>query len=124
VRGGRGRKQAGDRLGEGREGVERDLFRRVGAVVVEERGVQGVRELGLVAGQGRGRGVRVRLGWRRGWCTVAEAAQQAEVTGGGEVAPGLEEESHGAARGMAGAGRERWRRQKGARCAELGTSLF
>jgi hypothetical protein len=51
-----GGKQAGDRLGEGREGVERDLLRRVGAVVVEERGVQGVRELGLVAGQGRGRG--------------------------------------------------------------------
>jgi hypothetical protein len=75
-RSGPGRKQAG----EGQEGVEHDLFCRMGTAIVEERSVQGV----------------------------------LEVTGGGEVVPGLEEESHGTARRMAGLGQEKWRWQKGA----------
>jgi hypothetical protein len=58
MRGRWGRQQTGDGLGEGREGVERRGYRelgcRVGAAVVEERRVQGVQELGLRAGQGRG----------------------------------------------------------------------
>jgi hypothetical protein len=102
VRGRRGREQAGYRLGEGREWFECDLGLRVYAAVVEKRRVQGVQELGLVAGQRRGRGVRVRLR-RWGWRTVAEATRKEEAAGGGEMAPGLEEESHGAAGG-------RWRR--------------
>jgi hypothetical protein len=88
VRGRRGRKQAGYRLGEGREWFERDLGLRVYAAMVEKLRVQGVQELGLIAGQRRGRGVRVRLR-RRGWHTVAEATWKEEAVGGGEMAYGL-----------------------------------
>ena len=68
VRRRRGREQVGDGGREGRERIERWGYRelgcRVGAAVVEERRVQGVQELGVVAGQGRGRRVRVRWGRR------------------------------------------------------------
>lgn len=115
----RGREQVGDSGREGRERVERRGYRelggRVGAAVVEERRMQGVQELGVVAGQGRGRGFRVRLG-RRARCALAEMAQKDNAAGGREVVLGLEEESHGVA--VAGDGAAAWRGTGGGAVAD------